>query len=32
MAFGASENTIDYATAYMNIYAMGTIFVELTLE
>ena len=31
MAFGASENTIDYATAYMNIYAIGTIFVELTL-
>ena len=28
MAFGASENTIDYATAYMNIYAIGTIFVE----
>ena len=31
MAFGASENTIGYATDYMNIYAMGTIFVELTL-
>ena len=31
LAFGASENTISYATAYMNIYAMGTIFVQLTL-
>lgn len=31
MAFGASENTIFYATAYMNIYAVGTIFVQLTL-
>ena len=31
MAFGASENTISYATAYMNIYAVGTIFVQLTL-
>ena len=31
MAFGASENTIDYALNYMNIYALGTIFVELTL-
>ena len=30
-AFGASENTIAYATAYMNIYALGTIFVQLTL-
>ena len=27
MLFGASENTIGYATAYMNIYAVGTIFV-----
>ena len=31
LAFGASENTIDYATSYMNIYALGTIFVQLTL-
>ncbi|MBR4108993.1 MAG: MATE family efflux transporter [Oscillospiraceae bacterium] len=29
--FGASENTIGYATQYMNIYALGTIFVQLTL-
>ncbi|MDO4261360.1 MAG: MATE family efflux transporter [Eubacteriales bacterium] len=31
MAFGASGNTIGYATDYMNIYAVGTIFVQLTL-
>ena len=31
MAFGASENTIGYAAAYMNIYALGTIFVQMTL-
>ena len=31
LAFGASENTIDYATDYMGIYAIGTIFVQLTL-
>lgn len=31
LAFGASENTIEYAFAYMNIYAVGTIFVQLTL-
>ena len=31
LMFGASENTIDYATDYMNIYALGTIFVQLTL-
>ena len=29
--FGASENTIEYATDYMNIYAIGTIFVQFTL-
>lgn len=29
--FGASSNTITYATKYMNIYLLGTIFVELTL-
>ncbi|MBD9088032.1 MAG: MATE family efflux transporter, partial [Lachnospira sp.] len=28
LAFGASENTISYAAAYMNIYAVGTIFVQ----
>ncbi len=31
LTFGASENTIEYAAAYMNIYALGTIFVQLTL-
>lgn len=31
LAFGASENTISYAVNYMNIYAFGTIFVQLTL-
>ena len=31
LAFGASENTIEYGTDYMNIYALGTIFVQLTL-
>ena len=31
LAFGASENTIDYAVSYMNIYACGTIFVQITL-
>ena len=31
MAFGASENTIGYGTRYMNIYSIGTIFVQLTL-
>lgn len=25
LAFGASKNTINYATSYMNIYAIGTI-------
>jgi len=29
--FGASQNTIEYALEYMNIYAVGTIFVQLTL-
>ena len=32
LAFGASENTIDYAVRYMRIYAAGTLFVELTLS
>lgn len=31
LTFGASENTIEYGTDYMNIYALGTIFVQLTL-
>ena len=31
LAFGASENTIRYATDYMHIYAFGTLFVQLTL-
>lgn len=31
LAFGASENTIGYAADYMNIYALGTVFVQLTL-
>lgn len=31
LAFGASSNTIEYATQYMNIYSIGTIFVQLTL-
>ena len=31
MASGASKNTIEYGVNYMNIYALGTIFVEITL-
>ena len=31
MMFGASEATIGYALEYINIYALGTIFVQLTL-
>jgi Na+-driven multidrug efflux pump len=31
LAFGASENTITYATQYMSVYALGTVFVQLTL-
>ena len=31
LAFGASENTIAYATDYMSTYALGTVFVQLTL-
>ncbi len=31
LVFGASENTIGYATDYMNVYALGTIFVQITL-
>ncbi|MBE5818652.1 MAG: MATE family efflux transporter [Clostridiales bacterium] len=31
LMFGASENTIEYANSYMNVYALGTVFVQLTL-
>ena len=31
LAFGASENTIQYATEYMHVYAIGTLSVQLTL-
>lgn len=31
LMFGASENTIEYSAAYMEIYALGTVFVQLTL-
>ena len=31
MLFGASENTIEYGVGYMNLYAVGTIFVQITL-
>ena len=31
LTFGASGNTIDYAAAYMSVYAIGTVFVQLTL-
>lgn len=31
LLFGASENTIGYAEAYMSIYTVGTAFVQLTL-
>lgn len=31
MAFGCSENTIEYAVSYMNIYSIGTVFVQMTL-
>lgn len=31
MAFGASGNTVQYGVDYMNIYAVGTVFVQLTL-
>ncbi len=31
LLFGASENTIDYAASYMDVYAIGTVFVQLTL-
>lgn len=31
LVFGASSNTIDYAAGYMRVYALGTLFVQLTL-
>ena len=31
LAFGASENTVAYAVSYMSVYALGTVFVQLTL-
>ncbi len=31
LAFGATKQTIEYAVAYLNIYAVGTVFVQLTL-
>lgn len=31
LTFGASENTIGYAWSYMSIYALGTVFVQITL-
>jgi len=31
LAFGASDNTIEYAADYMSVYAIGTVFVQLTL-
>ena len=31
LTFGASPDTIDYALKYINIYALGTIFVQVTL-
>ena len=31
LLFGASENTIGYASRYMSLYAVGTVFVQLTL-
>lgn len=31
LAFGASSNTVEYGVQYMNIYAIGTVFVQMTL-
>jgi len=31
LAFGASKNTIEFSESYMNIYALGTLFIQLTL-
>src|SRR5699024_10183173 len=32
LSFGASSNTIKYALDYLKIYALGTIFVQITLS
>ena len=32
LACGGSENTIEYAVSYMNVYAVGTLFVQLTIS
>lgn len=31
MTFGASDNTIGYGVSYMNVYALGTVFVQITI-
>lgn len=31
LMFGASENTVGYAVSYMRVYALGTVFVQVTL-
>ena len=31
LLFGASEHTIEYATGYLSVYAIGTVFVQFTL-
>lgn len=31
LVFGASENTLPYASTYMRIYSLGTLFVQMTL-
>ena len=31
LAFGASKNTISYASGYISVYALGTVFVQITL-
>lgn len=31
LLFGASENTLSYASGYMNIYTLGTVFVQISL-
>ena len=31
LAFGASSNTVEYAADYIEVYAVGTVFVQLTL-
>lgn len=31
LLFGASENTLSYASSYMNLYTLGTVFVQVSL-